>query len=170
MGLDVVAREIQQPPERVADDRVARPADVYGSGRVRRGVFEHQVGPAVGEPAVPLLLCGRECVGVVALAGEDVDVGALGLDTTDVGQVVLAERVGDVRGHRRRGGAGFAGQPVGDTRREDGVDVGRRPLDAEVVGRKAQVGQRLLDGRLDFRTERTKHTLCIPAPDIGVTE
>ncbi len=78
--------------------------------------------------------------------------------STDVGEVVRVNRLGDVAGDVRWRSTDLAGQPEGDARRQHGVDVLRWLLDTEVLGRQVEGCECVVEGVLDLRTELQEHT------------
>ena len=138
VGLDVVARVLEDACERVADDRVACAADVDWSSGIGGGVLDDDTGVLLGEVAEVLGLGLRDRVFEVLLARQEVHVRALGLDGLDVVVFREVDLSGDVGGHFRGRCADFAGETVGRTRCEDGRDVLGRLLDTEIVGREVE--------------------------------
>jgi len=163
--FDVVAGEVEDVRHRVPDDRVARPADVDRTRRVRGGVLDDDGLLARVEPAERLVLARFERRVEVRLPGVEVDVRAPGLDAADVGEPREVDGVGDLARDLRRGRPGLARQPERHAGGEHGGDVRRRLFDAEVVGGVAGPGERLGECARDLVAEGGEHGRGFPWGD-----
>jgi len=169
VAFDVVPRVIEQVRDCIADDRVARAADVDRTSRVGAGVFDDDARLAVRKRAVVVVLTGFEGSGKVLLTGPEVQIGALRVDAVDVLAVVGVEGLGNLGGDLWGRCTGLAGEAKGSTRCEDGIDVVGWLFDAEIVGRVAELVECRGECLLDRRAHREEHTSAIPAGCIWIT-